>query len=265
MLAAGSADGAVWMWEASKGACMQVFKGMATSSTTGRFSPDGRILISAGEGVITVWNPKTGAALVNYAGNLVPPSMAISLACHPSRSIAAVGFTNGSVLVIHCEHHQILATLLLSSPAMGGQRRGQGEDEEEQGQETEPCSVEQIAFVPGQPIMVAANFSGLLYTFDSNTWKMRSERPHPAGITSARLSGDASTVIVGCLDGSINLWDVRSGERLAHYRPPTVTKDEDDNSIDETHDNAVYDTLELPHLSMLLASFDDGKIRILPR
>lgn len=246
------------MWEASKGVCMQVFTGMATSSATGRFSPDGRALISAGEGVITVWNPKTGAALVNYVGNLVPPSMAISLAYHPSKSIAAVGFANGFLLIIHCEHHQILATLPLSSTSMEGEREG-----EEQEQDSQPCSVEQVTFVPGQPIMFAADFSGLLHTFDSNTWQVRSERPHPTGITSARLLSDTATVAVGCLDGSISLWDVRNGERLAQHSLPLKAKGDDTDEIYD--DNAVYDILELPQLNLLLASFDDGKIRVLPR
>lgn len=239
------------MWEASKGTCMQVFTGMAVSNAIGRFSPDGRILISAGEGVITVWNPKTGTSLANYAGNLVPASMAISLACHPNKSIAAVGFANGVVLVVHCEHYQILSTLSLAPASM--ERDGDGEP----GQAS--CSIEQVAFVPGQPIMLTADFGGVLHTFDSNTWKVRSGRPHAAGITSARLLSDASTVAVGCLDGSISLWDVRSGEQLTqHTLEPRDSKD-------DSHDNAVYDLLELPRLNLLLASFDDGRIRILPR
>lgn len=259
MLAAGSADGAVWMWEAKKGVCMQVLTGMATSSTAGRFAPDGRTLLSAGEGVITVWSPKTGASLVSYSGTLVPASVAISLAYHPNKSIAAVGFANGVVLVVHCENYQLLATIPLAPPLTGQAAAGANEDEEMQ--EPASCSVEQVVFVPGHPIMLAADFRGILHLFDSNSWKVRSTQSHAAGITSARVLADGVTAATGCLDGSIHLWDVRSGEPLATHHPVGLGGGAEEDATD----NAVYAILELPHLRLLVASFDDGKVRILSR
>jgi WD40 repeat protein len=54
------------MWSADSGTCMRVFSGHMGSVTCGKFTADGKLLITTSEqGELIVWSPKTGDAVVH--------------------------------------------------------------------------------------------------------------------------------------------------------------------------------------------------------
>ncbi|PJF18267.1 Angio-associated migratory cell, partial [Paramicrosporidium saccamoebae] len=225
VLAAGSADGTVWMWNAQLGKCMNVFTGNATTSTCGAFSPSGKQLVTGGDGVVFVWDPKDGTASITYTGNQLPGD-ALSLSVHPVMPVALVGFSDGMVAALHLGHQQILS------------QHSTGE-----------AAVECVSFMKGHSIMMAGSLGGTVHMFDANNYKVRGVLGDGEmdGVTSYTWLSNEGCLAVGCLNGTIMVWDGRKGELLASL---PIGMEE----------NAIFDLVEVPNL--LLASFDDGKVRI---
>jgi WD40 repeat protein len=232
VLIAGSADGTVWMWNALLGQCMQVFSGGCPTSTCGLFSPDGKFLVTGGVGNITVWNPKDGTASITYTGNL-PEVDALSIAIHPVMSVALVGFADGRLVVAHLGYHQILAT------------HSTGED-----------AIEWVGYMKGHSIMMAATLGGSIHMIEAGNYRTRGVLSSEGidGITSGTWLNKEGYLAVGCLNGTIAILDGRKGEKMALF-PMGVEED-------AVSENAVFDLVEIPHLDLLLASFDDGRVRI---
>jgi WD40 repeat protein len=229
VLVAGSLDGAVWMWQASNGTCLQVFSGKSTNSTCGAFTGDGKTLVTGGIGIVFVWNPKDGTA-ITYTGGSFPQEQAISLATHPTMPVAMVGFADGRITVIHTGHQQVLASL------------STGED-----------SVECVGFLKDHPIMLTADLAGTIHLWDSNNYRERTVLTDPDmdGVTCHTWLSTEGHVAVGCRNGTVAIWDVRSGAKVMDFLSPAVEEED-----------AVYSIAEVANLRLLLASFDDGKIRI---
>lgn len=228
---AGSSDGTVWMWNAELARCMQVFAGNAITSTCGAFTPDGKILISGGDGVVFVWSPKDGAAAITYGGTGAghfPTDHVISLAAHPVLPVAVVGFADGTVAALHLQHHQVLAMMRPSEQP-----------------------VEHVGFMPKQPIFITAGLHGAVDIWDANNYRARStiSDPEIGGITTCTWLRTEGWVALGSLNGTVAVWDIRSNEKIHSY-PLGIDED------------SVYSIAEIPHSGLLLASFDDGKVRI---
>ncbi|KAF5825567.1 WD40-repeat-containing domain protein [Dunaliella salina] len=71
VLLAGSDDMTMWMWLALTGAYMQMFAGHSGPVTDGRFSADGKVIVSVGgdeDCSLRVWNPKSGECVTTIAG-----------------------------------------------------------------------------------------------------------------------------------------------------------------------------------------------------
>lgn len=236
-LAVGSADGCVWIWDAESGECQQVLSGNAATSTCGAFAPDGRTLVTAGDGAVFVWDLEQGAAIVTYGTTAAtaatfPAEAAVSLAVSPSKPVAMVGFADGHVAVVHLQHHQLLYLFRTSEQ-----------------------SVEHVDFVPSVPVLLTATLDGALATWDANNYRPR------ATISDAKLDGitaccwlrQAGCLAVGCLNGSLAVLNVLSGEKMALFPAPAA------------EGNAVFAVAEIGTEGLLLGTFDDGKIRIYRR
>lgn len=228
---AGSSDGTVWMWNAELNKCMHVFAGNATTSTCGSFTSDGRTLVSGGDGVVFVWNPKDGVAAITYGGTgsgNFPTEHAITLAPHPVLPIVVAGFADGTVMALHLQHHQTLSVMRTSEQ-----------------------SVEHVGFMQKHPIFITAGLSGVIDIWDSGNYKSRSSISDADldGITTCTWLNSEGRVAVGCLNGSVAVLDVRSNEKV-YCCPLGVSED------------SVYSIAEIPQFNLLLASFDDGKVRI---
>lgn len=241
-LAAGSNDGSVWIWDGAKGECLAVLSGSTASSFCGKFSLDGKYLVVGATGCVLVWNLQGDNAYdrahLTYTGNTVPSGDALSLAIHQSQPIAAVGFDDGHLLLIHLAHYQVLFNSTLGS---------------------EP--LERVAFVPTHPMIIVASLDGTITIIDSNNFKVRSTMRDDrlaGGISTIKIIDKGTMLLAGSVNGCIGMWDARSGETKQIIPEPSSLDDEQNET------NAIFDFVEVCRHRLVLASYDDGKIRIFP-
>lgn len=198
VIAAGAEDGTVWMWNAVSGQCMQVFAGGSMRSTTGCFSPDGKWLVSAGEGIVQVWNPKEGRAELSYdrqQGHPIPEADIISLAVNPASTLIAAGGADGRLVLLSLINWQVRGHL-----------------------EAHTDAVEGLAFHPNPRLnfLVSAGLDGRLLIWDLNGLQIRAQCKTAEGeeITGVRWLSDPDTFITSAVNGLVSVWDGRSGAKL---------------------------------------------------
>lgn len=196
VIAAGAEDGMVWMWNALSGQCMQVFSGNALRSIAGLFSPDGKWLVTSGEGIVFVWNPKEGKAEIIYdraQGLPITESEIISLAVNPASTLIAAGSADGHVSILHLTHQEVVKHLDAHTDAVEG-----------------------LAFSPKLNFLLSAGLDARVIVWDLKSFAVRIQCANAAedGVTSARWIADPDTFITSSVTGVVTVWDGRSGAKL---------------------------------------------------
>jgi len=200
VLLAGSSDGTVWMWFVSTGKCMQVFVGHEEAVTAGAFTDDGRWALSCSlDGTLRIWNPKTGVArhtFRNAPGERFTDAPIICMDTHSE--LAVVGAEDGSAWVVHLKNKKVLTHLKHSESQ---------------------TSVEAVGFAPAQinPNWVATGgLDGNLKIWDltNNSCRQTCHHGEQSGITQLRWHPYKPQIYTSAADGSIRLWDARSGQLL---------------------------------------------------
>jgi WD40 repeat protein len=191
------------MWNIPSGTFLQVFSGHNSSVTQGQFSPDGKLVVTAGEdGALIVFDPKTGQALKKmtsedgrwHSGAIVSMSM-------NGENMLLSGSEDGSARLTHIAQGRILASLDHKPSA------------DEEGE-----SVEAVAFVPiaGLHICATGSLDGSIKFWDTSNLRLRHSvaDAHPAGVIKI-VACKTQPWIVSCgNDGQVKVWDARHGTLL---------------------------------------------------
>lgn len=114
VLLAGTEDGTCWMWTIPTGQCMHVLAGHSDSVTCGRFSPDGKSVVTgSSDCTIYVWDPKSGLASQRFtsADERFHQSSITSLDISPDSALIISGGLDGSLNVLQLSTGKILGTL----------------------------------------------------------------------------------------------------------------------------------------------------------
>lgn len=112
VIAAGSEDCTVWMWNATTGAVMQVFGGHTAPVSCGAWTPSGKSLVTSdAAGVTKVWSGKTGACTATYSGHGWHEQGIVSMAVHSSQPLLMAGGEDGTARLVSLQTGKFLATL----------------------------------------------------------------------------------------------------------------------------------------------------------
>ena len=247
VFAVGSTDGTAWMYLAKTGAVMQVFAGHDPSPdedsgggvTAGKFTPDGRHLITVGgspsDSTLRVWNPKTGQARHVFksdakGGVFFPLGglNALAVGGGPDGLLAAAGSSSGQVAVVHVDNKKVLGrglqhALTTATTTSSSSSSSASGDADETALDNE-TSIEAVAFCPTNANVLASGGSdGRVCVWEvgapsgSGTAALRSTLSHPAGVTTLlwKEGSDSAGVFRGiytaCSDGVVRMWDSRTG------------------------------------------------------
>jgi WD40 repeat protein len=93
---------------------LQVFSGHSGPVTAGTFTPDGKLVVSAGgenDCSLRVWNPKTGECTLTMHGALFHEDGITCLDVHHDGSVVITGGQDGAVRVTNIHNSRMVASL----------------------------------------------------------------------------------------------------------------------------------------------------------
>jgi WD40 repeat protein len=233
MLAIGSYDGRVQLWDLRTGMFKQTLTPQSSRLKAVAFSKDGKKLIAAGS-FVTVWDTD------NFGpGQRIETSgLDVSVACWPDSTRLAVGgqafagveivdLSTGKVARLDPNRTDRVLGVALSPDA---RYLAFGEDElvvawslEEKQKEFEVAAPwpRAIAFSPDGQTLATAVQNGLQF-WNARTGVPIDGLPAPRGVVSLAYSNDGRLLALGDRSGDVSVWDVESRSRLwsAHMSGP---------------------------------------------
>lgn len=163
------------------------------------FSADGKRVAGTGaDGMVRVWNAESGALVQTLAKAESVPGKIGQLAISPNGKLIAAAF--GETTGFAQDMYPVVQIFDLDTP--------------ERTRLLETSSqASAFAFCSDGLELVAACRNGAIHVWNTQTWQIRSPRPPLAqwGLTSILLCRE-NTLALGRGDGSIDLWNLRSGQ-----------------------------------------------------
>jgi WD40 repeat protein len=200
LVASGSGDRAVKVWEAATGRLIANCTGHTASVDSVAFSPDGHRVASGDQGRVRVWEAATGRLIADCTGPIFwVSSMAFSLDGHR----VASGASEGLVRVWEA------ATGRLIADCTGGRSR-----------------VSSVAFSPdGHQVALGMNASelnvcmvlgGLLTVREAVTGRLIANcTGHMVSVNCMAFSTDGRRLASGSADGTVKVWKAATGRLIA--------------------------------------------------
>lgn len=205
VLLAGSGDSVAYMWNAAKSSFMMAFAGHEDAVSCGRFTADGKLVVTASlDSSVRIWNPTTGATVrriqtgidglrgVFHGADIL--CMDVGSIDTSASNLIASGCAAGEVFICHRDTGQIVARL----------PRHQG-------------GVESVAFSPEhcKPVLLAsAGGDGIIRVWDVELGTERCKFSHGGVVAKVVWHPSLPVLVSGSSDGSIILWNALSGQKM---------------------------------------------------
>ncbi|XP_030605412.1 angio-associated migratory cell protein [Archocentrus centrarchus] len=211
VLLAGTNDGSAWMWKIPAGDC-KTFQSPACQATSGKVLPDGkRAVVGYEDGTVRMWDLKQGNAIHVIKGQDGHQGALTCLACNKDGSLMLSGSVDGCAKLINTSTGKVVGMFSVEGD------KGKGSKDEE-----ESNSVESVGFCNILPLIAVAYLDGTLAIYDLSTQALRHRCQHEAGIVQLKWEESSSVVSTCSLDGTLRLWDARSGNMVSEYRGHTA-------------------------------------------
>lgn len=245
-IAVGTQDGKIVLWDPSNRATIRSFPADPFCLWAVTFSPDGRLLASAGDSSVRIWNPSTGVAITNLVGHLGDVT---SLAFSPDGQRIASASNDQTVKLWNTITWQLEATLrghvrAVASVAFSpdGQTLATGSDDRtiklwSVGIPEESNPVEHPSPKATNPVnhplpgilyycLAGDGFTVLTINEDSScsireciTGKETSRFAVPSRqVTHGAVSNDGRQVALGSQEGLVTVWDSATGQPLRSFQ-----------------------------------------------
>jgi ribosome assembly protein SQT1 len=273
---AGSSDGTAWMWhvapatatKASAAAVMQVFAGHESSVTCGCFSPNGKIVCTAGtDGTLRLWKPKGAGAPPEcvhvFRGHGWHDAPIVAACTHPTSPLLMTGDVEGCIRVISIRKRRVVAAFRHAASSDGVYN-----------------SVEAVGFCSTHGWCASGGMDDKVYIWDlemtmDNNRHIRHRLGHPAGVVKLQWHRSEPLLFTCCLDGIARLFDARDGQCLFRYTghndivldicllyPTTDPAAADSSGADAGAGAAATKTAGAASELLLLTGSDDGLAKV---
>ena len=187
LLASGSDDTRLDVWDAQTGTLKQTFTGNVGPVLAVAFSPDGKTLAAGGaEKVVKLRDSQSGELKRTLTGNT---GSVVSLAFSPDGTMLANGSSDRTIKIWDAQTGGLKHTL--------------------KGNE---YTVWPIAFSPDSKTLASGLADGTIRVWDPQAGELRQTLTgHTGGVFSVAFSRDGKTLASGGTDGTVKLWDAQSG------------------------------------------------------
>ena len=236
ILAAGSNDNTIGLWDINTGHKFKTFVGSHHAYLID-FTPDGKILVAGGNnGMITLWDTKTGNELKVFMGH---PFEVESVAFSPEgnilmsadrKTIKLWDISTGNELHALQGHYDIKSVVF--SPDGKTLASGGSKDNKVRfwnvttGKELNKIlssdlgGISSVAYSPDGKILAAGEYgSGRVILWQSNNYKEISTFDVSGnGISSIAFSADSNFLAVGYY-GAVTVWEIDEGKVLYKFKP----------------------------------------------
>jgi len=230
LLASGSSDQTVKLWDVATGTELRSFRGHTYNVESIAFSRDGKFLVSLGGGNdIKVWNVLAGT----LTQSIKPPAYTNSIAISPDGRTIAGGDNRGQINLWNLQEPREPRVLPAQAPrvnsvafsADGGFLVGGGDEATitiwnlkthtlAHVLKDRAYSVRAVAVSPDSQTVATGSF-GEVRLWDIHTGlEVRTFREHASHIAAVAFSNDGKTLASGNYLGTIKLWNVADGAEL---------------------------------------------------
>ncbi|KAM0146699.1 hypothetical protein ACHAPG_010991 [Botrytis cinerea] len=190
VVASGSHDETVRLWDVATGESLQTLEGHSESVRSVAFSPDGKVVASgSNDKTIRLWDVATGESLQTLEGH---SESVRSVAFSPDGKVVASGSNDKTVRLWDVATGESLQTL-----------------------EDHSDWVTSVAFSPDGKVVASSSHDKTIRLWDVATGEsLQTLEGHSDWVTSVAFSPDGKVVASGSDDETVRLWDVATSESL---------------------------------------------------
>ncbi|KAI9771952.1 MAG: hypothetical protein M1839_002585 [Geoglossum umbratile] len=190
LVASGSYDKTVRLWDTSTGVQLQTLEGHLDEVYSVAFSPDGKLVASGSyDKTVRLWDTSTGVQLQTLDGHLIGVN---SVAFSPDGKLVTSGSGDKTVRLWDTSTAVQLQTL-------EGHLNG----------------VNSVAFSPDGKLVTSGSLDKTVRLWDTSTGvQLQTLEGHLDGVNSVAFSPDGKLVASGSGDKTVKLWDTSTGVQL---------------------------------------------------
>ena len=223
VIASGSEDNTIRLWNAQSGQLINTIKGHEGSVYTLNFSPDGKVIASGSEdSTIRLWNAQSGQLINTLEGH---ENLVNTLNFSPDGKVIASGSFDNTIRLWNAQSGQLINTL--------------------KGHE---LSVNTLNFSPDGKVIASGSEDNTIRLWNAQSGQLiNTLKGHEGWVNTLNFSPDGKVIASGSDDSTIRLWNAQSGQLI--------------NTI-KGHDLSVNTLNFSPDGKVIASGSDDGSIKL---